>query len=62
MADINVLRASAQRKLDNGDALFPLDAAEKAIKGSGIFYGPDLKRLKPQVARGLKVPKKRKFG
>ncbi|MBC7836478.1 hypothetical protein H7X87_01725 [Acetobacteraceae bacterium] len=55
MADIVALHTSAQKRLDEGLAIFPLDAAEKAIKGSGVFNPSDIKRLKPLVAKGLKM-------
>ncbi|OGG57386.1 hypothetical protein A2853_02615 [Candidatus Kaiserbacteria bacterium RIFCSPHIGHO2_01_FULL_55_17] len=49
MADINALALSAQRKLDNGDAIFEADAVRKAINGVGIFDEKDVFRLMKSV-------------
>ena len=49
MADIKALADSALRKLRNGDAIYRIDAARKAINGSGVFDKSDVKRLKNKV-------------
>ena len=49
MADIKALAESAQRKLSNGEALQRIDAARKAINGSGVFDKRDVEHLKKRV-------------
>ncbi len=51
MANVAALAASARRKLLSGDALTEVDAISKAIRGAGITYKPDHKRLMREVGR-----------
>jgi hypothetical protein len=49
MADVKKLAQSARDKLARGDAISEIDAISKAIRGVGITYPADVKRLKREV-------------
>ena len=51
MADIKALARKAKEKLDSRNAMSEVDAISKAIKGAGITYPPDVRRLMSQVGR-----------
>ena len=53
MADIQALTASARSKLASGDAISRVDAAYKAVRGSGVFHPADVKRLAKRVCSEL---------
>jgi hypothetical protein len=51
MADIQALARSAKAKLDSRNARSVADAIGKAIRGVGITYPPDVRRLMQEVGR-----------
>lgn len=58
MADIQFLAHSAQKKLDNGDAVSEVDAISKAIRGVGITNQSDCKQLMRKVGRQFALNKR----
>jgi hypothetical protein len=51
MANINGLAIRARQILDAGDARTEAEAIAKAIRGAGITYPPDVRRLMREVGR-----------